>query len=444
MACERSINMSDINTSNNITPRVHTKKPILIIFFALLLAILSVGAVTLNNVYKSFQRDQGNIRKYVSLKFFDEEYTITEKSLKESKNKAHQLLSDYAAKQLSLLADRDINTLNTKDLGISINYSKVYSELSKLTYSTNIFSYLAQKKNSLNKTINLNSYVNFNKKTVEKLVSKKLAPKYNTEPIDARLKFSGSGYFTTPSSEGRKIDEVSLVKSIKNALMNNEFKNIQIPFLTVKPKYTQDQVQNMTPIYTLSTFSTEYGFSSAERKTNIGIASSKINDLLLAPGEEFEFYKGIGGEPTKAKGFREAPMYINGKVDSGIGGGMCQVSTTLYNAVLKANLEPTLRFSHALPVHYIPLGLDAAVAYGCNTLKFRNNTKGYILIQSYHDGNTLSFTIIGHNKLDKKISIYSIPKGKLSVDVYRDVRDLNGKLLKHEYLHRSTYKEPEE
>lgn len=436
--------MSDIDTNKAFTPIKSTKKPMLIISLALLLAILSVATVTLTKVYKSFKSDQGNIRRYTSLKLFDEEYSITEKSLKESKNKAHQLLADYAAKELSLLADKDINTLDTKTLGVSINYNKVYSELSKLTYSTNVLEYLSQKRSPLSKVVHLNSYINFNKKTLEKYITKKLAPKYNTEPIDARLKLGGggNGFFTTPSSEGRKINQPSLVKSIKSALDNNDFKNINIPFITLKPKYTEGQVQNMTPLYTLSTFSTEYGFSSPQRKTNIGIASSNINNYLLAPGEDFEFYKGIGGEPTKARGFQEAPVYVNGRVDSGIGGGMCQVSTTLYNAVLEANLQPLERYSHVFPVHYIPMGLDAAVAYGCNTLKFRNNTKGYLWIKSYHDGNTLSFTIIGHDKLDKKISIYSKPRGALSVDVYRDIYDMNGKLLKHEYLHRSTYKQP--
>jgi vancomycin resistance protein YoaR len=431
--------MDNINPQRN-TSKSNYHKIIKVLLFTIMLCILGISSALALGVYKNFQKDKNSIKRYTSLNLFGQSNSITENNVKDVQNKVKSLLSDFSLKKVKLSSGDSISAFPISKLGFNVDYNSAKAKINSMKYSENIFEYLSEKLHPKNINIDLKKYISGNNKTLNNFITKNISNVYNVDSVNSELKLGASGFVATPSTSGKKVDEKKLKKIIISNVLNNKFEILQIPFIKLNPKYTADQVAKMIPDTLWSNFSTNYGFSSPARKTNIGIASSNINGELIAPDEEFEFYKSIGGEPTAAKGFRSAPVYINGKVDSGIGGGMCQVSTTLYNAALRANLKMLERYSHALPVHYIPLGLDAAVAYGCNTLRFKNSTNGYIWLKSYHDGNQLSFSIYGHGPLNVKVKVYSILRNSHSADVYRDIYDLNNKLIKKEYLHRSNYK----
>lgn len=145
---------------------------------------------------------------------------------------------------------------------------------------------------------------------------------------------------------------------------------------------------------TLSKYTTIYDAGNKNRASNIALASKTINDVILLPGEVFS-YNGTLGNTTKEKGYKQGGAYVGGKVVQAYGGGICQVSTTLYNAVLYANLEIVERYNHSYPVSYVPAGRDATVAYGGKDFKFKNSRNYPIKISANAKNGVVSISILG-------------------------------------------------
>lgn len=165
----------------------------------------------------------------------------------------------------------------------------------------------------------------------------------NKDPINATLKIDGENITVVPEQKGRKIKKDKLIAEVKNKL-TNEIRgdiNIKPPIESVNARITADKVKSINS--KISSFSTNYGsISSGERANNIQIATQSINGTILLPGDTFSF-NDIVGERTSEKGYMAAPVIVGNQVESGLGGGVCQVSSTLYNAVLKSNIKPTER-----------------------------------------------------------------------------------------------------
>lgn len=153
---------------------------------------------------------------------------------------------------------------------------------------------------------------------------------------------------------------------------NNSEYTISLNYTEPKTKLKDLEI-NVFP-NKLGTFSTRYDESNVDRTTNLNIAASKIDGTILSPGEEFSYNK-IVGERSIAAGYKEAKVYQGGQIVDGLGGGICQVSSTLYNAVVFANLKVTQRFNHQFTTSYVSAGRDATVAYGIKDFKFVNNRK---------------------------------------------------------------------
>ncbi|MCE9557326.1 MAG: VanW family protein [Armatimonadetes bacterium] len=144
----------------------------------------------------------------------------------------------------------------------------------------------------------------------------------------------------------------------------------------------------------MATFTTRFPVGQGDRNNNIKVASGKIDGTILQPGDIFSFNETVGKRTIDA-GFKEAGVYLNGKHGRGVGGGICQVSTTLYNSVLLADLKIIQRHNHSLPVAYVPLGQDATVSYGTLDFRFQNTTEGPIRIERKLEKGRLTFSIYG-------------------------------------------------
>ncbi|MDQ7095666.1 cell wall-binding repeat-containing protein [Desulfosporosinus sp. PR] len=142
----------------------------------------------------------------------------------------------------------------------------------------------------------------------------------------------------------------------------------------------------------IAQYSTQFDATLVNRTENLCLAAKALNGKLLAPGERFSFNKSVG-ERTAEAGYKEALIIEGNTFTPGLGGGVCQVSSTLYNAVVLAHLEVLERHPHTLPVGYVPSGQDATVAYPVLDFKFRNSTDSYLLIRSLIEGNTLTFQL---------------------------------------------------
>lgn len=168
---------------------------------------------------------------------------------------------------------------------------------------------------------------------------------------------------------GVDFDLIAAKKLIQENPSNSEY--------TIKLNYTKPKIKltnldiNVFPDK-IATFSTRYDVSNEDRSNNLNIAASKINGTILSPNEEFSYNK-IVGERSISAGYKEAKIYQGGKIVDGIGGGICQISSTLYNAVIFANLKVTQRFNHQFITSYVSAGRDATVVYGVKDFRFINN-----------------------------------------------------------------------
>ena len=167
-----------------------------------------------------------------------------------------------------------------------------------------------------------------------------------------------------------------------------------IPLKTLYPEVTTNDIGTEAFPDLLATYTTSYATSNSNRSTNIALAAKKINGTVLMPGEEFSF-NGTVGKRTTAAGFKVAGVYSNGQVTSDVGGGICQVSSTLYNSVLKANLEITNRVNHTFTVAYVPIGLDATVSWGAPDFKFKNSRSYPVKIVATTANKKITVSIYG-------------------------------------------------
>lgn len=189
----------------------------------------------------------------------------------------------------------------------------------------------------------------------------------------------------------------------------------------------------------LSGFSTKYNHKTA-RGGNINIGASHINGTLLQPGEEFSTDAAIGRR-TSANGFKEATVFVGGEKSKGIGGGICQISSTLYNAILKAGIVPSERRNHSLRVDYVGIGLDATLSSGAIDLKFTNPYPHPIYIEAVTADGVLTVNIYGMasdlqgQTFDTHVDVKSSKKASTYLVTYVD-----GQEVKRTYLNTSVYK----
>lgn len=193
----------------------------------------------------------------------------------------------------------------------------------------------------------------------------------------------------------------------------------------------------------LSSFTTTYGVGDVNRNANIALAARSINSVVVMPGEVFS-YNDLIGECSLAAGYKESTIYLNGKLSTGVGGGICQVSTTLYNAVLRANLEIVQRRNHSLGVTYVPAGQDAMVNIGTSDFKFKNNREYPIEVIAYVNPGSVTCAIRGLKQdveYEVKLESRTIEKteARYKVETYK-VLYLNGNVVSRTWLSTDTYK----
>ena len=210
----------------------------------------------------------------------------------------------------------------------------------------------------------------------------------NKEKIDCGVDFSKRGFAYSVPQNGVELD----LDTLFECLINSRGKHVEIPLpYTVDNALTIEQAKRNT--VKKASFTTTFYNSCDNRVHNIFLAADMLNGLTVKPNEEFSFNKTVG-ERSEKNGYKNAKVILDGSYTDGVGGGVCQVSTTLYNALLLAGFIPRAS-QHSLVSSYVMPGFDAMVAYGSTDLTFVNNTEHNIYIQSKTQGKTITFTIYG-------------------------------------------------
>ena len=282
----------------------------------------------------------------------------------------------------------------------------------------------------------------------------------NREPSDADYEITDNEIIIHDEKPGSMVNRAELERHLSVGE-----RSFEVAVELIAPQKTKEHLEAEIFKDVLSTYTTNFALTMPGRTRNITLAADKVNNTVIAPGEIFSFNR-VVGQRTYAAGFQDANVYNGGKLEQGVGGGICQVSSTLYTASLLANLEIVTRYNHMFTVSYLPLGQDATVSWGTIDFEFKNNTAHPIKVKASVSGGVHNVQILGTKddpaktvKLvnqtistratSEKIEISdSLEPGKTvvlqagqsgaTVDSYR-VHYKNGVEESREFLHRSTY-----
>ena len=221
----------------------------------------------------------------------------------------------------------------------------------------------------------------------------------NKKPVDAKLEFLPNKkccFDVTKEEYGYYLSETKVMEEILKQLHSTDCIVVDLKPKTLLPNVYYSELIKQTSL--LSKFSTNYSTSGVDRKNNINLAISKFNGLKILPNQTISF-NSITGVRNKEKGYREAHMILNGEYIDAVGGGVCQVSTTLYNALLLAGVRIDEVHSHSLPSSYVELGFDAMVNYGTSDLVFTNTNETPIYLKTYTTSEKVCVEVYGQECL---------------------------------------------
>ena len=259
-------------------------------------------------------------------------------------------------------------------------------------------------------------------------------------PQNARFEIKDNAIVVVDEVWGRYLDLDEAKPLI--AMLREGGEPVSIPYYKSEPEIKAQTLNEKLFNGTIASYSTSYGGSTANRSANVACAAAKINEKVLMPGEVFSFNETVGPR-SKANGFFPAPEYANGETIMGIGGGTCQVTTTLYNAVLYADLSIVSKLNHMFPVGYAPIGQDATVSDSGVDFKFMNNMEYPIKITAVTGGGKITISIVGTLRDEpltvKMENITRAVGADKSVRTYRYVYNSKGELVRKDDLGSSYY-----
>ena len=307
-------------------------------------------------------------------------------------------VEDYVAelegKKITFQAGENKLELTAGDLGISWENPEIVKEAASIGKSGNLISrYKAMKDLEKEDKVYQIAYGIDKEKAVKVLEDN--AEVLNTKAVDAGLERTDSTFTVVPGSQGVTVNVEESLNAIEDYFVqkwDGSDASVELVAEVVEPKGTEEELSKVKDL--LGSYHTSYGTSGAGRSQNVANGTSRINGSVVYPGDTFSVYEAVS--PFDAEhGYELAGSYENGTTVESYGGGICQVSTTLYNAAIRAELEVVERFNHSMIVNYVDPSADAAIAGTYKDLKFKNNTDAPIYIEGYTAGKVVYFNIFG-------------------------------------------------
>ena len=306
-------------------------------------------------------------------------------------------------------------SVTAADLGISFSNLNVVDEAIDVGRSGNLIKRYKDKKDLQqgDKVIALSLDVDSD--AVASILSEKAA-QLNQEAVDNGLVRENGAFKIIKGEQGIEVNVEDSIAAIENYISSEwDGGNAEIELVAevVEPRGSEEDLEQITDM--MGSYTTNYKDSGQNRCDNISNATSKINGTLLYPGEEFSVYEAIGPLDA-ANGYELAGAYENGQTVESYGGGVCQVSTTLYNAVILAELEITQRSNHSMIVSYVKPSMDAAIAGTYKDIKITNNYSTPIYVEGYTQDKQITFTIYGKETrpANRKVEYVSETLGRTS------------------------------
>jgi vancomycin resistance protein YoaR len=297
--------------------------------------------------------------------------------------------------------------LSYEQLNIKYNIDEIVHEA--FLFGKNLNLYKKYKLISNVNHVNYNLTCNYKKEPIKHFLENidKSLPK---EIQDSSIRKNNEGFHVTEEKIKEEINIDQGLKEITDRIENRIFTiDLEIPINYINPRITAKELKTIDSI--IASFKTKFALN--DRATNIMLATKGASNVLVMPGETYSFNELVGAR-TPDKGYKEAPVIRNKRLEQDFGGGVCQVSTTLHNAVLRAGIIPIERMHHSMPVAYVPKGTDATVFYNAVDYKFINTLNYPIYVNGYILNDEVVFEIYSNSTL--KAKTYDIVS-----EVYKEV-----------------------
>jgi len=431
-------------------------KRFLFIFFTLIL-VTAGGLLVLANIYTG-----DTLRKGISIENTDVSWMSAEEA---RELVSERIKKEYPEQSITLRYEDKTWELKLDEIDYGFKVDDAVKQAFSIARTGNFFKDLYNAVLlSVNKQ-NLNIGIDYNRDKIKTLL-KKIKKECDKNGKNATISYENGKVKFEKETNGRNLDIDRNLYLIENQLMKRDFSEIELQVDEIKPYIVYDDIKEIKTV--LSSYSTRFSTSDVNRTHNIKLACSRIDNRILMPGDEFSMNESLGPR-THENGYKEAPIILKNELVSGTGGGVCQVSSTLYNSVLLAGLKVTERANHSIPLTYISPGRDATITEDSIDFRFINNTDYPICLQADVSGRMLNIKILGRESGEKntiKIRtevLAQYPPGPeevvvddklmpgekivekkavngVRVAVYRDFYNSNGKLIKTEKLSEDYYK----
>ncbi|MCR4658395.1 MAG: VanW family protein [Lachnospiraceae bacterium] len=313
---------------------------------------------------------------------------------------AENAISEYvqglkAAKLTFVMQNNATETVSAGDFGLDWRNHDLINEAVSLGKSGNIVARYKLLKDIENEKKIYDIALSCDRSRINEIIGA-WGDKYNIPPVSPRVRHENGAFIVLQEgSTGYEINKEASIEKIVSELesFDGSDKTIELTVEVTEARGTEEDFELMTDV--LGTFHTSFSSSSADRSGNVRNGTKLINGTMLYPGDQFSVYQTVSPF-TEENGYFLAGSYMNGLVVESLGGGICQVSSTLYNAVLRAELQVDERYNHSMIVTYVDLSSDAAIAGTSKDFKFTNNLDNPIYIEGYTtDSKEVYFTIYG-------------------------------------------------
>lgn len=343
----------------------------------------------------------------------------------QAKSAADKEIDRLLNQTVNLTDGQHSNDVKLSDLGLSISDDKALKDAYDISRTGSVYHRIIAKMDA-EKGVSFQFSSQWDDKKMQESLDK-LFGQYNKPAIDASYKITDQNTMLIESEQtGSTYDVDALKTQIKAINYLKPVSGLNVNFKDQQPKVTAAQLEGEKITGLLATYTTHFDPSQTARTENVQLAAKALDKAVIKPGDILSF-NNIVGERTVEGGYKDAYIIVNGKFIPGLAGGICQVSSTLYNTGLLANLSVVQRSNHDLAITYAPLGQDATVAYPDLDLKFRNTTAGYLLIRTRTTSNTLTIDLYGKVNPGQEVTITDSTESVVQPEEQRVV----DKTLKH-------------
>jgi len=328
----------------------------------------------------------------------------------EAREKLEAKTSQLLQKEVLLFYENKSFVYSFKELGVTIPIKEILQEIIVYGHRGSLFRRIQEwwVLHAGSKKINLS--FEWDEKNIRKQVEQ-IAQAVDSPPKNAMREINGDTVEVVPHLLGQKVDVEQMVRDIIRLIPLQGRGYAPVTVIPQIPEVTTSVLRKQGVSTLMAKFITQFNPYNKPRVENIRVASAQLDGTEIPPGEVFSF-NDIVGPRTEERGYEEAIIIVGNDFVPGIGGGICQVSSTLYNGVLRANLPVKERRRHSLLINYVPLGLDATVAYDYIDFKFLNNTDGYIILKAEVAEDSLTIRLFGR-PVDVEVKLKSIVERKI-------------------------------